>query len=226
MKMHIPGDEIVDNSNYLQGYGTYTFQGKLISSLLGTPNLINKLYFVNPYKKYRFYGNIGDVIIGRIVGIGHKRWDIEMNSIYKCSLNLTAINLPGPVQRRKLESDQLNMKKFFDKNDLVVAEIQKISKSGTCSLHTRNDKYRKLENGFLVEIPPFLIGRYRSHFIEINEFVVIIGKNGFIWIGTNSADDRKDDILIFDVYEYLISCRDKCKNVDDSVIYNILSGKK
>ncbi|KAG0418094.1 Exosome complex component rrp4, partial [Dictyocoela roeselum] len=177
-----------------------------------------------------FSGNIGDVIVGRIASVGHKKWDIEMNSEYRCSLNLTSINLPGSVQRRKIESDQLNMKCFFDVDDLLVAEIQKFSKNGTCSLHTRNDKYRKLENGFLVELPPFLIGRYRSHLIETNEFLIIVGRNGFIWIGLSNSninnDNSNNDAPLFDIYDYLIYCRDNCEKVDDRVIYNILSKKK
>jgi exosome complex component RRP4 len=36
---------------------------------------------------------------------------------------LTSINLPGGVQRRRSEEDQLNMRNFFKEGDIVSGEI-------------------------------------------------------------------------------------------------------
>jgi exosome complex component RRP4 len=38
-------------------------------------------------------------------------------------LNLTAINLPGGIQRRKDEEDKLRMREQFVEGDLIVAEV-------------------------------------------------------------------------------------------------------
>lgn len=48
------------------------------------------------------------------------------------------------IQRRKLESDELQMRNFFEEGDLLVAEVQSLSADGTMSLHTRSLRYGKV----------------------------------------------------------------------------------
>ena len=48
-------------------------------------------------------------------------------------------------QRRKLESDELQMRNFFEEGDLLVAEVQAFYADGTMSLHTRSLKYGKVK---------------------------------------------------------------------------------
>src|ERR1700685_3948785 len=76
---------------------------------------------------------------------------------------LSSVNLPGGVQvlpsdsipcgvdllclfvkRRKLESDELQMRNFFEEGDLLVAEVQSFFSDGAMSLHTRSLKYGKV----------------------------------------------------------------------------------
>ena len=47
-------------------------------------------------------------------------------------------------QRRKLESDELQMRTFFEEGDLLVAEVQAFFADGSMSLHTRSLKYGKV----------------------------------------------------------------------------------
>lgn len=74
---------------------------------------------------------------------------------------LSSVNLPGgvqvsirsqvsltlvftvPLQRRKLESDELQMRTFFEEGDLLVAEVQAFFSDGAMSLHTRSLRYGK-----------------------------------------------------------------------------------
>lgn len=127
---------------------------------------------------------------------------------------LSSINLPGGVQRRKLESDELQMRTFFQEGDLLVAEVQSILGEGTMSLHTRSLKYGKvrsfnwytlslhqadaitacmypehqLRNGRLVTVPSSLIVRLKSHFHSLPFGVdLILGMNGLIWVSTPSS---------------------------------------
>lgn len=83
---------------------------------------------------------------------------------------LSSINLPGGVQvsgstslyqispraerlfkpqRRKLESDELQMRQFFEEGDLLVAEVQAFFADGAMSLHTRSLTYGKVATGVL-----------------------------------------------------------------------------
>lgn len=48
------------------------------------------------------------------------------------------------TQRRKLESDELQMRTFFEEGDLLVAEVQAFFADGAMSLHTRSLKYGKV----------------------------------------------------------------------------------
>jgi hypothetical protein len=81
---------------------------------------------------------------------------------------LSSVNLPGGVQvspdrglaaaatatkshndlfseqRRKVESDELQMRNFFEEGDLLVAEVQSFFADGAMSLHTRSLKYGKV----------------------------------------------------------------------------------
>jgi hypothetical protein len=48
------------------------------------------------------------------------------------------------LKRRKLESDELQMRGFFEEGDLLVAEVQAFFSDGAMSLHTRSLKYGKV----------------------------------------------------------------------------------
>jgi exosome complex component RRP4 len=77
---------------------------------------------------------------------------------------LSSVNLPGGVQvggftekkihswilnqRRKLESDELQMRGFFEEGDLLVAEVQAFFSDGAMSLHTRSLRYGKVRPDF------------------------------------------------------------------------------
>jgi exosome complex RNA-binding protein Rrp4 len=52
-------------------------------------------------------------------------------------------------QRRKLESDELQMRTFFEEGDLLVAEVQAFFSDGAMSLHTRSLKYGKVRTDMI-----------------------------------------------------------------------------
>ncbi|KAG5219469.1 exosome non-catalytic core [Salix suchowensis] len=107
------------------------------------------------------------------------------------------------TERRKLESDELQMRNFFEEGDLLVAEVQAFFSDGAMSLHTRSLKYGKVCRPRLnhIEIvfdsrrlvlvtqrpagyhPPILVRRLKSHFITLPCGVdLILGLNGYIWV--------------------------------------------
>lgn len=70
---------------------------------------------------------------------------------------------------------------------MISAEVQQVnSNDGKISLHTRNQKYGKLYNGFLLKADSNFIRRMKNHMIEIavgkHSIGVIIGTNGYVWI--------------------------------------------
>lgn len=60
---------------------------------------------------------------------------VDINSYQHGVLNLTSINLPGGIQRRRSEEDQLNMRKFFVEGDMISGEVMQVnSNDGKISL--------------------------------------------------------------------------------------------
>lgn len=143
---------------------------------------------------HRYKPQVGDLVIGRIIEVQAKRWKVDIYSSNDAVLMLSSINLPGGVQRRKLESDELQMRNFFCEGDLCVAEVQAFFNDGTISLHTRSLKYGKLRNGILVSVAPNLMRRLKSHFYTLPIGVdLILGLNGSIWVSKpmiNNVDNE------------------------------------
>lgn len=188
------GQAIASATTFMRGHGAYlaanTSEGTtstpmIHSSLCGVIHKTNKLISVSSLKS-RYSPEVGDLVIGRITDLqpGNKRWKVDIQSRQDSNLLLSSINLPGGIQRRKLESDELEMRTFFKEGDLVVAEIQNIFTDGSTNLHTRSLNYGKLRNGQVILVNATLITRLKSHFVRMEQLglEIVIGLNGMIWV--------------------------------------------
>lgn len=221
-----PGDYISEQDGLIRGHGTSTIQNVITSTYFGEVKQINKLVTVEPYFSFKYRAEVGDIVIGRVTDIHNKKWMLWTNSRSETSLSLSAINLPGVLQRRKSEEDEMNMRNFFDVNDLVVCEVQKVGRSGSAALHTRNEKYRKLENGMLIVSEPFLIEAMKSRFVEKDDVGVIVGCNGFVWIYVMNESDRAYSRICW-LYSRLkqmisLSCKINVEKVLNEMIFEII----
>lgn len=168
----------------MRGHGTFVQDQKLLSSVAGRVEPINRLISVRP-PRMRYNGEIGDVVVGRIVEVQvqQKRWRVETNSRLMSILLISSINLPGGELRRKTEEDERMMRSYFVEGDLVSSEVQSIFADGSLSLHTRSLKYGKLGQGVLVIVSPSLIEHRKTHFHNLPCGAhVILGNNGYVWI--------------------------------------------
>eukprot|EP00466_Bigelowiella_natans_P019848 jgi/Bigna1/39934/e_gw1.37.28.1 len=177
------GEVIGTESGFLRGHGTRAKEGKLQATVSGFVQRVNKLVSVSALNA-RYNGEIGDVVICRVLEVGDKRWKCDCNSRQNGVLLLSSVHLPGGVQRRRTEEDQRKMRQYFIEGDLISAEVQKIMNDGAISLHTRNLKYGKLHNGIFLSVPASLIKRCKQHFHHIAEIGLdlILGNNGYIWL--------------------------------------------
>ncbi|CAE7515158.1 Exosc2 [Symbiodinium necroappetens] len=179
-----PGDVVSAEPGALRGRGVVErHDGKLVATTCGVVEHVNKLLYVRPLK-HRYSGSVGDVVVGRIVEVQTDRWAVEIGTAQLAYLHLGAIQLPGNVQRRRTDEDTLRMREFFDENDLISAEVQKIHESGELALQTRNARYGKLQNGVLASVPSVYVRRQAQHLVTLPRIgvMVVLGNNGWVWV--------------------------------------------
>jgi exosome complex component RRP4 len=184
MPVVTPGEPISAEPGFLRGHGTLVrHDGALVATVAGVVERVNKLVSVRPLRSSRYVGEVGDVIVGRVLEVGQKRWKVDVGGRQDAVLLLSSINLPGGEQRRRTAEDQLNMRHFYVEHDLVSAEVQAFFQDGSMSVHTRSLMYGKLRDGVLVSVTPTLMKRQKQHFHAFDFGVhAIFGMNGFVWI--------------------------------------------
>ncbi|PSR97703.1 hypothetical protein BD289DRAFT_425553 [Coniella lustricola] len=194
-----PGEVVTDDPQYMRGHGTYTVPTddttSIVSSLAGLITRTNKLISVRPLRA-RYTPEVGDLVVGRIVEVQTKRWRVDVGSTQLAGLPLSAINLPGGIQRRRTETDELAIRSFFAEGDLLVAEVQQIYPDGGAVLHTRSLKYGKLRNGVFLAVSGtgggggVVRSRRQVWTMEVGgaaaasaaKVDVVLGVNGYVWI--------------------------------------------
>ncbi len=194
---------------------------RLIASVAGTVERVNKLISVIPLSPSIYNGQVGDLVIGRIVGVGGSRWKVSLTcsspsssgsngSMKEGQLPLSGVNLPGGVQRIRTSEDVLAMRSLYREGDLLTCEVQQVQRDGTLILHTRSLRYGKLENGALVTVPPHLVGRRKNHFVTLRRLGGKKKRGGNVDgnadamnvddPGIHEDDDDDDDGSYVDVY--------------------------
>ncbi|CCW64032.1 unnamed protein product [Phytomonas sp. EM1] len=224
----VVGDSIIGGRNggkfqsssdevYLRGFNTVSGRnptdaaltsqgtGEIIAAVSGRVEIIERVISVKG-RQSRYLAEIGDVVIGRITEISGNKWLVDLNATHDGVMLLSNVAEPGGILRRRGRSDELSMHQLFDQNDLVVAEVQRISPDGVIFVHTRaTEKYGKLTSlGHLVCVPPFYIRRAKHQFFDLPEYntQLIVGMNGNIWVTQmtkhvvdNSSENRiQDDV--------------------------------
>jgi exosome complex component RRP4 len=161
----------------------------LIASVAGVVERVNRLISVRPLRA-RYTGEVGDVVVGRIVEVAPKRWRVDIGAKQPAVLMLGSVILPGGAQRRRTLEDQLQMRQLYQEHDLISAEVAQFFNDGSISIQTRSLKFGKLENGTLVHVPPVLIRRRKDHFVSLSCGVdLVIGHNGNIWLTETTPED-------------------------------------
>ncbi|OTB16505.1 hypothetical protein K445DRAFT_316781 [Daldinia sp. EC12] len=198
-----PGEVITEDPQWMRGHGTYTTTDPpaIISSVAGTLSKTNKLLSVRPLRA-RYTPEIGDLVVGRIVEVQAKRWRVDVGASLLAQLPLSAVNLPGGIQRRRTETDELQIRTFFSEGDLLVAEVQQLYSDGGAVLHTRSLRFGKLRNGVFMAVSGTgggggVVRAKRQTFVldvgraaggggaaadDTEKIDVVLGVNGYIWV--------------------------------------------
>ncbi|CAN8106033.1 unnamed protein product [Discula destructiva] len=208
-----PGEVITDDTQFMRGHGTYiatsqqTASPSITSSLAGLITRTNKLISVRPLRA-RYTPEVGDLVVGRIVEVQSRRWRVDVGGTQLAGLPLSAINLPGGIQRRRTETDELAIRSFFAEGDLLVAEVQSVYADGGAVLHTRSLKYGKLRNGVFLAVSGtgggggVVRSRRQVWTMDVGsgsgsgsgegggaaKIDVVLGVNGYVWISKHVED--------------------------------------
>ena len=79
--VHIPGDTIMSNAEgWMDGHGSYTTmlpdkRTQMTASVAGIRQVFTRVVVVYPLKS-RYAGEIGDIVVGRILQVGRKAWTV------------------------------------------------------------------------------------------------------------------------------------------------------
>ena len=73
----------------------------------------------------RYNGEVGDIVVGRIIEVQQKLWKVDCGTRLNAFLNLAAVNLPGGELRRRGADDELVMRKFLQEGDLILGILEK-----------------------------------------------------------------------------------------------------
>ncbi|KAJ8602876.1 hypothetical protein CTAYLR_009939 [Chrysophaeum taylorii] len=179
------GDLITASSEgWMRGHGTVVANGELVSCVAGKVERVDKLMRVRGVNG-RYVGEVGDLVVGRVLEVGPKAWRVEIGGCRRATLALSSVNLPDDEQRIRTREDALSMRDLLDVGNVVCAEVQAVRQDGTVQLHTRSNRYGRLANGHLVTVPAGLVRRLPSHFVRYDDDLdveVAVGNNGWIWV--------------------------------------------
>lgn len=202
----VPGEPITDETQWMRGHGTTTNlspAATLITATLAGPiTPTNKLLSVLPIRA-RYTPEVGDLVLGRIVSVEKSQWRVDVAAPLLAKLSMSSINLPGGALRRRTANDELQMRRYFQEGDLLVAEVQSVgSIDGAATLHARSLRYGKLRNGTFLAVSGTGGGggvvRSRRQQFTINtnagatgggEVDVILGVNGYVWLSKHIEDN-------------------------------------
>ena len=199
----VPGESITAETQWMRGHGTTTTlspTNTLITAALAGPVIsTNKLISVDPLRA-RYTPEIGDLVLGRIVSVEKNQWRVDVAAPLLAKLSMSSINLPGGALRRRTANDELQMRKYFQEGDLLVAEVQQVSSSdGSATLHARSLKYGKLRNGVFLAVAGTggggVVRSRRQQFVVGHvggEVDVILGVNGYVWLSRHLEEVKAE----------------------------------
>ena len=119
----VPGTILThDTSNFMRGHGTYLDPTKthLKASVAGSVVKVDRLLCVEPVENTRYLGEVGHVVIGRVLKVDQSRWVVDIQSRLDAYLPLSSVNLPGGETRRRGEDDERNMRQYLKVNTIRI----------------------------------------------------------------------------------------------------------
>jgi len=178
----IPGDLLAEGMDFLPAGKAFRESDKIYASTIGLVSIKGRVIKVIPLAG-RYMPKVGDVIIGKVTGIGFSGWQVDIDSPYNADLNI------GEASQGYIDLGKTDMSKFFDIGDYLLGEIISITESKFVKLTAKNRPYRRLRGGNVIQVSPSkiprIIGKQGSMINTLkknSDCDVIVGQNGLVWI--------------------------------------------
>ena len=191
----VPGELLAEGS-YKAGGFTYFAEGRIYAAAVGLAEFKGgREVQVIPLKGC-YIPRVGDMVIGHVVDYTLNRFIVDINSIYKASLQTSGF-LDKPI-----DLTRESIRKYYDVGDLIVAKVASFDLTREPTLTVRERGLGRIRKGRIVEMTPAkvprLIGRRGSMINMIKKDVgrvdIIVGQNGRILISAGKLE--VEDVII------------------------------
>jgi len=189
----VPGQELAEGMDFLPGDDVIRDKDKLISTKLGIANVSGRLLKVVPLKG-PYVPKRGDLVIGRVVGVGLGGW--RLNIGWPFEANLSVKDATSDFIEKGVD-----LSKYFNYGDYLMVEIVNIASVKLIDLSMKGPGLRRLSPGRLLNVPctkvPRIIGKQGSMIGLIKDYTgckISVGQNGVVWL--KGEDPKKEALAI------------------------------
>ncbi|XP_038638122.1 exosome complex component RRP4 isoform X2 [Scyliorhinus canicula] len=208
-----PGDTITTDTGFMRGHGTYMEDEKLIASVAGAVERVNKLICVKPLQT-RYNGEVGDVVVGRITEVQQKRWKVETNSRLDSVLLLSSVNLPGGEllgQGTVVQvSPSLVKRRKTHFHNLPCGAAIILGNNGYIWIYPIMEQKDDEAGGFVTNLEPVplsdreVISRLRNCIIALNVHKMLLYDTSVLYCYEASLHQQIKDILKPEIMEEIV----------------------
>ncbi len=184
-----PG-ELLAEGDHKSGENTYQENNKIYASKTGLANFVrNNVYVVALSGSY--IPAVGDLVIGKVVGVRLGVWIIDINSPY------VSVLFASEAVSRSFNSRREEMSKYLKIGDVVLAKIISFDRTKDPTLTIREPGLGKITHGHIIEITPTKVPRLigqRGSMINLikreTNCQITVGRNGLILINGTKLESE------------------------------------
>src|SRR3989338_3139460 len=189
----VPGELLAEGIDYIPGDDVFRDKEKLIAIRLGLVNVSGRqvkiVPLVGPYVPLR-----GDVVIGKVVGMGFSGWRIDIGWAFEANLNIKDAT-SDYVEKNS------DLTKYFNYGDYLMVQIINVTSTKLIDITTKGPGLKKLTPGRIIKVGsskvPRIIGKQGSIITMIKDATntrISVGQNGIVWI--NGEEPKKELLAI------------------------------
>jgi len=188
----VPGDLLADGE-YSGGDNTFIDDDMVYATRIGVINVQKPMVSVVALKGC-YIPNPGDIVIGKVVGIGLYAWTLDINAPYPGALPAS------DAFERSFNPQRDELSRYFNLGDYLIAKVVAFDRTRdpllTVRRHPEDPLLGKITHGRVISIAPTkiprLIGKKGSMISMLKKETgchIMIGKNGRVLVSGTPEDE-------------------------------------